>query len=329
MTDPSHDTTPAPSPPLATSAAGLTDADRQRVAAALEDAASPNTRRAYRAGWERWQAWATGRGAPCMPADPAAVAAYLTERAERGAAPATVRMDRAAIAAAHRAAGAVDPTAHEGVRQVLHAIGKAGRDRGRGQVQGVDWRSADLAAALAANGDSLAGLRDAALILTGSDALLRVSEIAALNVADIASQPNGAGTVTVRSSKTDPEGRGHVRFLGAPTIAAIAHWRQAAGIDSGALFRSVGKSGRVGRRLDTSNVRRIIKRRAVDAGVSGRVSGHSLRVGSAQSLATAGAGLVALQQAGDWQSPQMPAHYARHQLAARGAVAKLRYGASE
>ena len=58
---------------------------------------------------------------------------------------------------------------------------------------------------------------------------------------------------------------------------------------------------------------------------AGRVSGHSLRVGSAQSLAAAGAGLVELQEAGDWQAPTMPAHYARHQFAARGAVAKLRY----
>ena len=39
------------------------------------------------------------------------------------------------------------------------------------------------------------------------------------------------------------------------------------------------------------------------AGVSGRVSGHSLRVGSAQSLAADGAGLVELQEAGDWQAP--------------------------
>ena len=54
---------------------------------------------------------------------------------------------------------------------------------------------------------------------------------------------------------------------------------------------------------------------------SGATSIRSLRVGSAQSLAAAGAGLVELQQAGDWKAPQMPARYARHQLAARGAVA--------
>ena len=45
-----------------------------------------------------------------------------------------------------------------------------------------------------------------------------------------------------------------------------------------------------------------------------------------QSLAVAGAGLVELQQAGRWDNPSMPAHYARGQIAARGAVARLRRG---
>ena len=58
-----------------------------------------------------------------MPATPKAVAAYLTERAESGKAPATVRLDRAAIGAAHRAIGAVDPTAKERVRRVIRSIG--------------------------------------------------------------------------------------------------------------------------------------------------------------------------------------------------------------
>ena len=38
-------------------------------------------------------------------------------------------------------------------------------------------------------------------------------------------------------------------------------------------------------------------------GIGGRVSGHSLRVGGAQSLAVGGASLVELQTAGRWQSP--------------------------
>ena len=44
-------------------------------------------------------------------------------------------------------------------------------------------------------------------------------------------------------------------------------------------------------------------------GIEGRVSGHSLRVGGAQSLAAGGASLVEMQTAGRWQSPAMPGHY--------------------
>ena len=96
----------------------------------------------------------------------------------------------------------------------------------------------------------------------------------------------------------------------------------------GPLFRQVLKDGATATgRLGVRSIRSIIAKRAAAAGITGRVSGHSLRVGSAQSLAAAGAGLVELQEAGDWQAPTMPAHYARHQFAARGAVAKLRYQA--
>ena len=55
-----------------------------------------------------------------------------------------------------------------------------------------------------------------------------------------------------------------------------------------------------------------------------RVSGHSLRVGAAQSLVENGASLVDLQVAGRWKSPSMPAYYVRNQEASRGAVARLR-----
>ena len=130
----------------------------------------------------------------------------------------------------------------------------------------------------------------------------------------------------MRSSKTDQEGRGHVRYLGAGTVAAVQSWMHAAGFSAGPLFRRVRRGDVVGTEpLDVRSVRAIVAKRAAAAGVDGRVSGHSLRVGSAQSLAAAGAGLVELQQTGDWKAPQMPDHYARHQLAARGAVAKLRY----
>ena len=72
--------------------------------------------------------------------------------------------------------------------------------------------------------------------------------------------------------------------------------------------------------------RLTIRRRAREAGIEGRISGHSLRVGSAQSLARRGASLVELQHSGRWKSSSMPAHYSRSQRAGCGAGARLRYG---
>ena len=68
--------------------------------------------------------------------------------------------------------------------------------------------------------------------------------------------------------------------------------------DGGSLFRPLYRSGwlREGRLTDKS-IRRIIARRGKAAGVGGRVSGHSLRVGGAQG-----------------------------QIEQQGAVARLRYG---
>ena len=277
-----------------------------------------------------WQRWATEYGHQVMPAAPVTVAAYLTHRAEQGAAVSTVRMARAAISAAHRQVGAADPCKQPGVAQVLKGLSRSSRGQGRGQVQGLDWRAADLTAGIAANGGAdLAGRRDAAIIAVMSDALLRVSEAEGLNVGDVQRNVDGSGTVTVTSSKTDQEARGHVRYLGPATMQRLGAWISGAGSsDGGPLFRQVLKDGAtVTGRLGARSIRSIIAKRAAAAGIIGRVSGHSLRVGSAQSLAAAGAGLVELQEAGDWQAPTMPAHYARHQLAARGAVAKLRYSA--
>ena len=143
--------------------------------------------------------------------------------------------------------------------------------------------------------------RDAAIVAVMSDAMLRVSEAAALHVADL--EAEGGNTLTVRRSKTDQEGEGVAQYIGGPTVVRVRAWMDAAGIADGPLFQRLDKAGKPRGRLSTQSIRAIIQRRAQDAGIEGRVSGHSLRVGSAQSLATAGASVVELQTAGRWQSP--------------------------
>ena len=93
------------------------------------------------------------------------------------------------------------------------------------------------------------------------------------------------------------------------------------------MFRRIRRGDHVtSERLTTVSARRIIQARAKAASVEGFISGHSLRVGSAVSLAQAGASVVDMQNAGRWKSPQMPAHYAKAELAERGAVAQFFYG---
>ena len=93
-------------------------------------------------------------------------------------------------------------------------------------------------------------------------------------------------------------------------------------------FVPAGRQGRQGRgRLSVRSLRRIVQARARAAGIGRRVSGHSLRVGSAQSLAPRGASLVEMQRDGRWKSPEMPGLYTRNQAARRGATARLRYKA--
>ena len=134
-------------------------------------------------------------------------------------------------------------------------------------------------------------------------------------------------TVRIGRSKTDQEGKGVLQFLGEPTVERVRVWLLGSGLTEGPLFRNMRKGGRVqcGRLTDMS-IRRIIARWGKAAGAEGRVSGHSLRVGSAQSLASAGASLVEMQLAGRWRSPAMPGRYAQGQIVKQGAVARLRYG---
>ena len=260
------------------------------------------------------------------PLDDEALADYLGCLYDAGLSAASAGIVVAAVRFRARLQGQASP-AGPATERVLAGFRRKARDRGPGQVAGIRWEQADAAAALAASGGDMASLRDAAILTVTSDALLRVSEASALDVEDIEYADDGSGRLTVRRSKTDQEGRGAVRYLGPSTVARVRAWLKAAGHSSGPLFRSLWRGGTVrDRRLLDRSVRRIVRRRAREAGIEGRISGHSLRVGAAQSLAAAGASLVEMQTAGGWDSPAMPGRYAAGQMAGRGAVARLRYG---
>ena len=261
--------------------------------------------------------------------DDVTLARYIAALEAEGKAPATAQMAIAAVSYAVKLKNIKSPVNRLTIATMRGFRRKKG-NRGRGQARGVGWTQAETMAAEASKDpDSLSGIRDAALISVMSDAMLRISEAAALLVSDVTEETDGSGRLSVRRSKTDQEGRGAVLYLGRPTMERVRAWREAGRVNDGALFRRVSRgkihTSRVGETaLSTLSIRRILKARAVQTGIDG-VSGHSLRVGAAQSMAASGATLVDMQVAGRWQSPQMPALYAKHQLAGRNAVARIRY----
>ena len=248
------------------------------------------------------------------------LATYCTELFHEGKSPATIAQVVAAAKWLAKNHGIV--IVGEFTSKTLAGIRREGKERGRGQVDGVEREDMLRIVTFAESEKSIVGLRDAALIRLMSDCLLRISEAVAVNVEDMKDK-----TLLVRSSKTDQEGRGEALYVGDSTLKLIDRYCTSADIQSGSLFRRIRRGDHVtGGRLTDVSARRIIKARSKAAGVDGFISGHSLRVGSAVSLAQAGASVVDMQTAGRWKSPTMPAHYAKSELAARGAVARFFYG---
>lgn len=280
---------------------------------------SENTLKAYQCALGKLTDWLSGRTL-----SDTLLAEYITQLHEDGCSPATI----AQLVAAVKWQLKHQPNPHLQQMPITQAtlagIRREGKDRGRGQVDGLIWQDVERVCIIAETEGTLVGLRDAAMIRLMSDCLLRVSEVVAVNVGDFQEK-----TLTVQSSKTDPEGSGESLYVCEATRKVLKHYRERAGITDRAVFRHIRRGAHIQpSRLHPHSARRIIKRRAADAGVEGFISGHSLRVGSAVSLAQAGATVVDMQVVGRWKSSQMPAHYAKAELAERGAIARFKDGKS-
>ncbi len=286
-------------------------------------ALAPATRRAYLGALQRFTDWLGPR-----PLADDTLEAYLEHVHAEGRSSASASLILAALRAAARAQGhrlhlPRSEAALAGFRRTAAA-------RGRGQAHGLQWHEADAMAATAEADGSLAGLRDAAIIAVMSDALLRVSELAALVCEDLTRADDGSAILTIRRSKTDPVGEGADLFLGPPTLDRLDRWTAAAAIKEGPLFRRIRRGGHPGSAsLHPASVAGIVAGRSRDAGFDEAVRGHSLRVGSAQSLLLAGASLPEIQLDGRWSSSRMPARYTRHLAASRRGTARLRYSAAD
>lgn len=267
---------------------------------------APATRRAYAADLRDYQRWGGS-----LPATSEAIVAYIGARAGVLRVP-TLRRRLVGIGMAHVLAGVPDPTKAALVRKVL---------RGVQRVHGVRQRQAwpitrEDVGRMCDGEDTVQAVRDRALLRLGFAAALRRSELVALDVADLTFVAAGL-TVRLRRSKTDPFGKS--RLVGVPwgvgascAVVAVRAWLVRAGIEEGAVFRRVLRSGKVGARLSDQSVNLMIKRHATAIGLPvERISGHSLRAGFVTSAVRAGASLVSIQRQTGHASLDMLARYIR------------------
>ena len=171
----------------------------------------------------------------------------------------------------------------------LAGIRREGRDRGRGQRNGLTWREVEKICAVQESDGTLRGLRNSAIFRVMSDGLLRISEVTKLRIDDLEDN-----MIQVRFSKTDQEGQGEYLYLCEDTRQIIDKWLKWSGLTEGYLFRRmtargdnlyVNKDTGESSALTADGVRKIIKQSAARVGLTDKVSGHSLRIGSAVALA--------------------------------------------
>jgi len=309
--------------------AGLNEMDAERIMSYAAADLSAETRRVYALQWRQFTAWAEDRGAEVLPADPATVAAYLSERAgERSTS--WITQAAAAIRKAHERAGLHSPTAQPGVRRTMKGIrrthGRPAQPKAaartvhiRRMVEAVRQPQPSPDAGPAEQASYLRALRDEALLLLGYAAALRRSELAAVEVAHLAFNQDGL-ELHIPRSKGDQESAGQTVGVahgnGLCPVRAVRQWMDAAGIEAGPVFRAVRRSAypikRDSRAAGVSGrtVRNVIRRAAEAAGLDAeQYAGHSLRRGHLTEGALRGAALARLQAQARHADPRTTAGY--------------------
>lgn len=284
---------------LAPTRLGSASADNQLAtidrARSYADASRSNaTHRAYEGGWKDFAGYCTATGLESLPASPQTVVLYVTNLAQR-AKYATIKQRLVAISQYHTERGLASPTAHEIVRRVVWGIA---RTNGTAQTKKAAITLDELRRMLLAiRGRDIKATRDRALLLLGFAGALRRSELASLDVADLAWSRSGL-KITIRRSKTDQCGEGAeiaIPFISDEALCAaraVKLWLIESVIADGPLFRTFTLGRDItDRRIDGRDVANLIKTLASRARLEGDFSGHSLRAGFCTSAAQAHVGL--------------------------------------
>ena len=269
----------------------------------IEGAYSPSTIRAYRANFAVFIRYCEEQKASPLPSQPETVTNFIAHLSKGHLKSASIRIAIVAIAAIHRLNRFEDPTKDP---DVALEVRRMYRKLGRASKQALGVTQPILERLIGATDDSLRGIRDRMLLLLAYDSLCRRSELVSLRIEDISNLNTDKGLqIRLRKSKTDPNGMGKWLHLSERTQLAIEEWIDDSGITEGFLIRRMTKHGGIlPRGISGGHINRIYKRLAAEAELDSEmiehISGHSMRVGSAQDLMTSGATMPMLMNRGRW-----------------------------
>jgi len=291
------------------------DAVVAELRAAARDAADASkaraTERAYAADWRDFRVFTASIGRIALPANPETVALYVADLAARGRRPATMARRLATIGMYHKASGFEPPTAHGVVRDVERGYR---RKLGVAQQQKTALVRDPLLTVLTPISRDLRGLRDRALILVGWAAALRRSELAALEIRDLAYEREGV-VLTIRRSKRDQEVEGEdvaVAFAAELEQCAVRACKCGSPRPCSPRKTFFAASIATGRSaLTCRRGRSVRKMRVAAAGLTGDFGAHSLRSGFATAAARGGFAEAAIMKHGRWRSVAVARRYIR------------------
>lgn len=275
----------------------------------LEGAHAPATMRSYYSDVEAFEYWCQDQGLIPFPATIATVCAFL-EAQGKIVAPSTVRRRLYGIRKIHRLLDMPDPTLHEDVNLALRKVRRLRPNR---PTQAKGMTRDYLEKFLEVQPNNPWGLRNKAMLSLGYDLLTRRSELVALRTKDITWRRDGTLQVLIRRSKTDQCGNGRIAFTSKRSAQLLEDWLEYRGIHIEPLFCPIYHGKAINRGLTDMVVRRLIRKSAEKAGfdpsITSAFSGHSMRVGAAQDLLSAGHDTAAIMRAGGWKSVDVLARY--------------------
>ena len=293
-----------------------------KVRKLLSASVATSTRKAYAAGFKKWEEFAVSNGFSVMPAEPQEVAMFLAERAEIswGA----VQSSSAAINDEHISQFFPSPTSHPTIRKLLagarRLVGKPPK-RAAPMTEEILF---GVVGVLRNNMTDIVLWRTVWRMAMEFYGLLRWSEAVALRWSDL-KLSHSCLVVTIRSSKTDQHGSGStveihsqgngqtlecpvyltaqyarkIGFIGGPFVDGFLQSRTGAG-------RTFQPHTQICYDTGVRDMRKYIRQ----AGFSAEgITEHSGRRGGASAAAASGVSWLALKRHGRWQSDEAAQKY--------------------